>query len=83
MTDWCWLYIGARGDKKELDIVEEVKMDFNHIIPMPKILERTENKSIGEWDEMNLKEKFGYESWYEWRSKNWGTKDTILSIRGE
>ena len=80
MPNWCWLHISARGDKKELDLVEEVGMNFEYILPMPTVLKRTEDKSLDEWDKMALQDTFGYKSWYEWRNKNWGTKTPFCPL---
>lgn len=47
---------------------------FNSIIPMPEELKNT-NKTFKE-SEVNkeLKDKYGYDNWYDWCNYHWGTK---------
>ena len=59
----------------------EGEFDFNALIPMPKILEKTISGNTAEMqtDEYKAIEKTavettGHANWYSWRLENWGTK---------
>lgn len=50
----------------------EQPFDFNRIIPIPEELQETTAPNKHNPDE--LKAKYGFADWYEWRVFNWGTK---------
>ena len=70
-----------RGKEKDTD-GEYPLIDFNNIFPMPKELIRTspfraENGETQEeaWRlQQRLIKEYGADTWYEWRTENWGTK---------
>jgi len=88
------LTIQAKGDElkkiKETILSKDEKgklcFDFDRLIPMPKILDRTspfraetaEEKAMNkkQWEayRQSLIKKFGADTWYDWRLTHWGTK---------
>jgi len=63
-------------------------LDFNKIVPMPKELDVTlksidplteEGQVLQKKYDDNLA-KFGFQSWYDWSLKNWGTKWNSYSV---
>lgn len=57
-----------------------IDLDFHRIIPMPEPIKRTEREEFCELGPRGkaLREEnyweFGFEDWYDWSNKNWGTK---------
>ena len=49
-------------------------LSFNSILPIPEELAGTTAGSPKDENAAELKAKYGYENWYEWRIANWGTK---------
>lgn len=62
-----------RIDEVMLSILDDQGMiDFNEIIPMPKILRSTSSPNSD--NAIECIEKTGYECWYTWAKSNWGTR---------
>lgn len=80
MPNWCYnnLHIGVENHKQLVKVIQAITndsdqpFDFNRIIPMPEELESTKSPNKTNPDE--LKAKYGFSDWYEWRCFNWGTK---------
>ncbi|MFQ6611083.1 MAG: hypothetical protein ACE5D7_09845 [Fidelibacterota bacterium] len=67
---------------------EEQCFSCNSILPMPKELEGTIKGSNP--DKINdkerrreLREKYGYDNWYDWQVANWGVKWGVYSLDDE
>ena len=74
MPNWCssvWIFTGKPED---IDQIEATKLDFDAIMPMPKILERSYNGKASDADKEAMKKECGYDDWYEWCVAKWGTK---------
>ena len=73
MANVCWNYLTIEGNKATIRRIyefvksEESVFDFEKIIPMPEDIYRG---SIGAKE----KDLYGENNWYDWSSKNWGTK---------
>ena len=80
MPNWTgnYLTLSTNNPKQFTKLIQgivgdsEQPLDFNRIIPMPKELEDSESPNKKNPDE--LKQKYGFTDWYEWRVFNWGTK---------
>jgi hypothetical protein len=80
MPNWCYnnLYITSEDNKQLEKVIQgitnnsEQLFDFNRIIEMPEELQNTKSPNNVNPDEM--KAKYGFSDWYDWRSRNWGTK---------
>ena len=72
MPNWCSSVWFFTGDKKNIDEIEATKLDFNAIMPMPKILEGPMEKDSKKKEA--LKKKYGHDNWYSWCNNKWGTK---------
>lgn len=53
---------------------DDHKFDFNQIIPAPEDIFQG---SLGEKE----REKYGDKNWYDWNTKNWGTKWNAYDVR--
>ena len=81
MLMWCENRVEVHGYEyedelkafKELVTSDDCGFDFNKILPMPDALESTVKGSEHVPSE-ELKEKYGFDNWYDWRIHNWGTK---------
>lgn len=78
------------GDEKEIKrfldkcfIKEDgnTEFDFNALIPMPEILNKTISGNTSEMETVTYKKtekeainQSGHKNWYDWRIENWGTK---------
>lgn len=58
----------------------KVPISFQNIIPMPVELEGTTSPS--EEPNQDLIDKYGFDNWYDWRWKNWGTKWDACDAHG-
>ena len=67
------IFASLKTDKSEFD--------FNSIIPMPEELKDTTSPS--KKPNKDLIEKYGYDNWYDWSIKNWGTKWNAYDIEVE
>ena len=78
MPNWCNNNIQIEGPLNKLEELSKACEDglFNHILPIPKELEGTQSPARDEDKKKNkaLKEKYGYDNWYDWNVNNWGTK---------
>lgn len=80
MPNWCYnnLYITSEDNKQLEKVIQgitnnsEQLFDFNRIIEMPEELQNTKSPNNVNPDEM--KAKYGFVDWYDWRNRNWGTK---------
>jgi hypothetical protein len=80
MPNWCSnnLYITVEDNKQLEKVIQGITnnsdqpFDFNRIIPIPEELQETSAPNNLNPDEM--KAKYGFSDWYEWRVFNWGTK---------
>ena len=72
MPNWCSSVWFFTGDKKDIDEIEATKLDFDAIMPMPKILDGPEEKDSKKKEE--LKKEHGHDNWYDWCCDKWGTK---------
>ena len=88
MPNWCYNRVEICGDPEEMDEFrklvksKESEFDFNKILPMPKELDDTIKGSKHVPSE-ELKEKYGFDNWYDWRVHNWGTKWEVDVSKGE
>jgi len=79
MPNWCENRVEIYGEPEEITAIKELvtsndsDFDFNKILPMPKALEDT-TKGSNHVPSEELKEKYGFDNWYDWRIHNWGTK---------
>lgn len=80
-------YISAENEDPDKSSASEI-LDFNKIIPMPKELDVTlksidpltkEGQALQKKYDDNLA-SFGFQSWYDWSLKNWGTKWNSYSV---
>jgi len=80
MPNWCSnnLSIEVSDPKQLVKVIQAITnnserpFDFNRIIPIPEELADTSSPNKNNPDE--LKAKYGFADWYEWRVFNWGTK---------
>lgn len=80
MPNWCYnnLHITVEDNKQLEKIIQAITnnsdqpFDFNRIIPIPEELQETKAPNKENPDEM--KAKYGFSDWYEWRVFHWGTK---------
>ena len=78
MPNWCNNNIKIEGPKDKIkDIWDRVQADedkgfFQHFVPMPKELEGTTSPSSSAKKPQPMID--GFDNWYDWRVKNWGTK---------
>ncbi len=80
MPNWCFnaLNISVESPKQLQKLMQaitndsEQPFDFNRIIPIPEELANTSSPNKDNADEM--KKKYGFSDWYDWRVTNWGTK---------
>ena len=75
MPNWCMTVWTITGKKDDIDAIEEMKFDFEKILPMPAILKQTEGKNSQEIHDENIRQT-GCQDWYDWCVANWGTKWT-------
>ena len=81
MPNWCSSVWHFTGDKKEIDEIEATKLDFDAIMPMPKILDGPEEKDSKKKE--NLKKEYGHDNWYDWCCGKWGTKWPASGLLGK
>jgi hypothetical protein len=90
MPNWCSNDLQVTGDKEKLkDFVSKslINDDFrlSGLIPTPYELENTTSPNIYHGDDeheklkhkirmQDLKDRYGYDNWYDWRNANWGVK---------
>jgi hypothetical protein len=78
MPNWCNNNIEITGPKNKLEELSKACGEglFNHILPIPEELSGTQSPARDEDKKKNkaLKEKHGYDNWYDWNVNNWGTK---------
>ena len=89
MPNWVLNVLQINGDAEEAKrFVEQAKsenrdLDFNRFIEVPKELIETKESFYPKSDPRHeerikeramLKEKYGFEGWYDWCVENWGTK---------
>ena len=80
-------YISAVNEAPDKSSASEI-LDFNKIIPMPKELDvalksidpLTEKGQVLQKKYDDNLAKFGFQSWYDWSLKNWGTKWNSYSV---
>lgn len=90
MPNWCENTLTVVGPKDlVLKLAEQVKsneaehntsLSLNKIIPMPEELVGTTAGSPKDANAAELKEKYGYENWYEWANDNWDTKWDVTAM---
>ncbi len=87
MPNWCENSVYFEGNKEDIEKIGEIKMDFEKIIPMPKIIikesklhealfdtkDSTEKKRL-EQELVEIHKKVPLSAWHEWSCENWGTK---------
>ena len=92
MPNWCNNNITITGPNKIIDKIEKIVKDDKHgdgllqyFHPMPKELDGTTspNPDADKKKGKALKEKYGFDCWYDWRTENWSTKWDINEIYGE
>lgn len=83
MPNWCSNHLSIYGKKEEIDkFISVIKVAEDEYQLLEKLYPTPEELLMGDdsenWDEKKLanKEKFGYQSWYDWRIDKWGTKWT-------
>jgi hypothetical protein len=85
MPNWCSNTATFYGSKEQLDALKNAEDGniLNVIIPCPPELNNSElTTSYGDQEKQKVveqlkaqaREKYGYESWYDWNVANWGTK---------
>jgi hypothetical protein len=87
MPNWCDNKMTIRhSDEGKIQALHKaIKEDrfFDYIVPVPKELVETESASYGKNDprqielekrQSEMKEKYGYPTWYEYCCDKWGTK---------
>lgn len=76
MPNWCHSILEITGPKDEIDSIADTKLDFEKIMPTPADLIPYTSDSFGmtQFQEQSNLATYGYESWYDWRLNNWGTK---------
>jgi len=89
MPNWVLNVLAVKGDAEERNrFTEHAKseskiLDFNRFIEVPKELIETAESHYPKSDPRHeerikeramLKEKYGFEGWYDWCVHNWGTK---------
>ena len=85
MPNWCENRVEIYGEPEEIAAIKELvtsndsDFDFNKILPMPKALEDT-TKGSNHVPSEELKEKYGFDNWYDWRIHNWGTKWNVDDV---
>lgn len=80
MPNWCYNMMTIKTDTPEqfVELVQGISnnsdqlFDFDRVIPMPEELRDT--NSPNKVNPNELKQKYGFADWYEWRVFNWGTK---------
>ena len=88
MPNWCSNRVEIFGEPEEIDAVKELvtsddsDFDFNKILPMPEALESTV-KGSNHVPSEELKKKYGFDNWYDWRIHNWGTKWEATDVEAE
>lgn len=83
MPNWTYQAVTITGSKESIDKIDELDMDFDKIIPMPKDLMLADtshpSKTLENQYKSNIK-KYGYRSWYEWCIAKWGTKWKAIKL---
>lgn len=74
MPNWCINHVVITGDKDNLDYLEKTEFIFQKFIPCPKALLDTTDSSANEEQMKDNEKRYGYRSWYNWKSDKWGTK---------
>lgn len=92
MPNWVKNKAIVEGENKEqINEVMELfrdEVDFNKIVPMPEAIKNTTAPVRNPEDPKNqlLREKYGFDSWYDWSLANWGTKwnahSSYYEVRG-
>jgi hypothetical protein len=80
MPNWCsnYLQIETKTPKQFTKLIQgitndsEQPLDFDRVIPTPK--ELLETSAPNRTNAKEMKDKYGYEDWYEFRVSKWGTK---------
>jgi len=78
MPNWCNNNVEITGPKNKLEELSKACENglFNHILPIPEELSGTTSPARDEDKAKNkiLREKYGYDNWYDWKVNAWGTK---------
>lgn len=85
MPNHTRIHLIVSGPKKDIeafvDFVDTSKnkdgcfFDFNKIVPMPEEIRNTTSPSRQAPEvQKRLKDKYGFDNWYDWSVWNWGTK---------
>ena len=81
MPNWCSSVWFFSGKPEDIDRIEATKLDFDAIMPMPKILERSYRGKASDADKEAMRKECGYDDWYEWCNAKWGTKWPAINMR--
>lgn len=74
MPNWCSSVWFFSGKPEDVDQIEATRLDFDAIMPMPKILERSYDGKASDADKEAMRNECGYDGWFEWCVAKWGTK---------
>ena len=80
MPNWTINNLTIQGQSGDLATIKgyfENAHPFQSILPCPQELKDTHSYHPPSEKQLENKAKYGYESWYDWRIENWGTKGDI------
>lgn len=94
MPNWTYNTINVRASNKQAltkfikkyfvkDENNELRFDFNKVIPQPKTKEECPKEYICDCEEEHIEDTRGgnWFNWYKWNNQNWGTKWNACDTR--
>jgi len=74
MPNWCQNSLILTGPKKIIQEIEDFELSLEVILPCPTELRESPSPNTNKKLAKSLEKKYGSADWWNWCTKNWGTK---------